>query len=295
MKVTIQECSAEEEEEVIIRCRGIDERISRLLKALQSDQEKLTVFDGEKMHQVQLRDICYFEAVDNRVFAYLDTKVFEIHSKLYELEQQYGNADFFRVSKSVIVNLSKVDHFSPMFQGRMDGLHDKQRACRNIQTIRFTFKGSIRTKKLEGRRNMTKFEFVLNKFYEITAWSLFAAVAMTVLNGDYDTVPASLLWQIPLLSFLGALSSLIYPWDRSMTRKEFVIRIAIHYLIMNGIVLGGGSLFGWFDIHEPLQVAMMALSVAIIFFIISLYSWTKGNREAQKLNQRLKKRNDNES
>ena len=32
MKVTIQECSAEEEEEVIIRCRGIDERISRLLK-----------------------------------------------------------------------------------------------------------------------------------------------------------------------------------------------------------------------------------------------------------------------
>ena len=128
---------------------------------------------------------------------------------------------------------------------------------------------------------MTKFEFVLNKFYEITAWSLFAAVAMTVLNGDYDTVPA--------------LSSLIYPWDRSMTRKEFVIRIAIHYLIMNGIVLGGGSLFGWFDIHEPLQVAMMALSVAIIFFIISLYSWTKGNREAQKLNQRLKKRNDNES
>lgn len=107
---------------------------------------------------------------------------------------------------------------------------------------------------------MTKFEFVLNKFYEITAWSLFAAVAMTVLNGDYDTVPASLLWQIPVLSFLGALSSLIYPWDRSMTRKEFVIRIAIHYLIMNGIVLGGGSLFGWFDIHEPLQVAMMALS-----------------------------------
>lgn len=141
---------------------------------------------------------------------------------------------------------------------------------------------------------MTKFEFVLNKFYEITAWSLLASVVMTLISKS-DMIPSSLLWQIPLLSFLGALSSLIYPWDRSMTRKEFVIRIAIHYLIMNGIILGGGSLFGWFDIHEPLQVAMMALSVAIIFFIISLYSWTKGNREAQKLNQCLKKRNDNES
>ena len=141
---------------------------------------------------------------------------------------------------------------------------------------------------------MTKFEFVLNKFYEITAWSLLASVVMTLISKS-DMIPASLLWQIPLLSFLGALSSLIYPWDRSMTRKEFVIRIAIHYLIMNGIILGGGGFFGWFDIHEPLQVAMMALSVAIIFFIISLYSWTKGNREAQKLNQRLKMRNDNES
>ncbi len=141
---------------------------------------------------------------------------------------------------------------------------------------------------------MTKFEFVLNKFYEITAWSLLASVVMTLISKS-DMIPSSLLWQIPVLSFLGALSSLIYPWDRSMTRKEFVIRIAIHYLIMNGIILGGGGFFGWFDIHEPLQVAMMALSVAIIFFIISLYSWTKGNREAQKLNQRLKKRNDNES
>lgn len=142
---------------------------------------------------------------------------------------------------------------------------------------------------------MSKFEFVLNKFYEITAWSLFAAIVMTLLNGGDGMVPASILWQIPLLSFLGALSSLIYPWDHSMTKKELVLRVIAHYFIMNGIVLGGGSLFGWFDIHEPLQIAMMALSVAIIFFIISLYSWTKGNREAQKLNQRLKKRNDNES
>ena len=75
MKVTIQECASDEEEEIIIRCRGIDERISRLLKALQTDQEKLTVFDGEKMHQVKLRDVCYFEAVDNRVFACMDREV----------------------------------------------------------------------------------------------------------------------------------------------------------------------------------------------------------------------------
>ena len=59
MKVTIQECSAEEEEEVIIRCRGIDERISRLLKALQSDQEKLTVFDGKNASSTASRYLLF--------------------------------------------------------------------------------------------------------------------------------------------------------------------------------------------------------------------------------------------
>ncbi len=136
---------------------------------------------------------------------------------------------------------------------------------------------------------MTRFEFVLNKFYEINAWTLFAAIIMVLVSGS-DTVPASLLWQIPLLSFLGAVSSLIYPWNRSMTKPEFIIRVAIHYLIMNGIILGGGNFFGWFNIREPLQVLFMFLSVAIIFLIISLYSWTKGNNEARRLNQTLKKR-----
>lgn len=48
---------------------------------------------------------------------------------------------------------------------------------------------------------MTKFEFVLNKFYEITVWSLFAAIAMTVLNGGDGMVSASILWQIQYCHF----------------------------------------------------------------------------------------------
>lgn len=138
---------------------------------------------------------------------------------------------------------------------------------------------------------MTRFEFVLNKFYEITVWSLFAAAILSALNGVDNRIPASVLWQIPLVSFLGALSTMIYPWDRSMTKKEFIIRVGLHYLLINAIVLGGGSFFGWFDIHELWQVGVMALSIAIIFVIISYYSWRKANREAENLNERLKGRN----
>ena len=44
---------------------------------------------------------------------------------------------------------------------------------------------------------MTKFEFVLNKFYEITAWSLLASVVMTLISKS-DMIPASLLSDLSL-------------------------------------------------------------------------------------------------
>lgn len=42
--------------------------------------------------------------------------------KLYELERRFSGTDFFRVSKSVILNLAKVRNFSPDFNGRFEAL-----------------------------------------------------------------------------------------------------------------------------------------------------------------------------
>ena len=136
---------------------------------------------------------------------------------------------------------------------------------------------------------MTKFQFILHKFYEITCWSLFAAAVLTASGGSTDgRIPASLLWQLPLVSLPCAVSTLIYPWNRTMSRKEFIVRVILHYLLINLFVLGGGSYFGWFDIHEPISLLLMAASVAVVFAVISIYSWKKGRQEADQLNHRLK-------
>ena len=125
---------------------------------------------------------------------------------------------------------------------------------------------------------MTKFEFVLNKFYEITVWSLFAAIAMTVLNGGDGMVPASILWQIPVLSFLGALSSLIYPWDRGM--KRVCDSRATVYLIMNGVEFDKQLV--WLVYSKSCR--LLYLSVAIIFFVFQRLD----ERKSAKANRRLK-------
>lgn len=120
MKITIQECPPGAEEEIIIRCKSVDESLLKLIYSLRTGRDKLTVSKGDKIFQVKPSDIYYFEAVDNKVFACMEKEVFDTRSKLYELEKQLENTDFFRASKSTIINLARVKNICPAFNGRFE-------------------------------------------------------------------------------------------------------------------------------------------------------------------------------
>lgn len=120
MKITIQDRPDGEEDEIIVRCRHLDDRLLKMIYALKEGREKLTALRDGKFVQLPPKDIYYFEAVDNKVFIYLEKDVYECRFKLYELEQRFMETDFFRATKSTIVNLSKVKSFSPAFNGRFE-------------------------------------------------------------------------------------------------------------------------------------------------------------------------------
>lgn len=122
MKIIIEQIGPEQEEQIVVRCRNLDDSIVALAEELKRRRDKLTVKDGERILQVDPSEVYYFEAVDNKVFLYTKEKVYETKWKLYELEEQFGHANFIRVSKSVIMNLSKVDSFHPDFNGRYEAL-----------------------------------------------------------------------------------------------------------------------------------------------------------------------------
>ena len=120
MKITIQDLPDGEEEEIVIRCRGMDEQLLKLVYALRAGREKLTVSRQERLFRILPSAVYYFEAVDNRVFAYLEKEVYETKLKLYELEERLAGTDFFRASKSTVINLAKVESLSPAFNGRFE-------------------------------------------------------------------------------------------------------------------------------------------------------------------------------
>lgn len=119
MKITFEVPRDGQEDEIIVRCAAPDERLMQLILALR-EEEKLTGYIEDKIVKLSVKEIYYFEAVDNKVFAYTAKETYEIHKKLYEIEQEYARTDFLRISKSVIADISKIAYVKPIFNGRFE-------------------------------------------------------------------------------------------------------------------------------------------------------------------------------
>ena len=131
MKITIMDLLPGEEEEVLIKCNSLTMKVMELINELKHQKEeepvkpvqsvqKLKVYLNGDIHLLAPEDIYYFEYVDQKVFAYGKTKVYEVKSKLYELEELLSKTDFIRVSKSSILNLNKIGSLAPSLGGRFE-------------------------------------------------------------------------------------------------------------------------------------------------------------------------------
>lgn len=118
MKINVEMIDRKEEEQVLIQCYELTQQIDEIINFVKSREESLTAYYDTQMHFVYLQDIYYIEAVDNKVFAYLESQVYELKMKLYEFEELYGEKYFFRCSKSVIVNLMKIEFIKPALNSR---------------------------------------------------------------------------------------------------------------------------------------------------------------------------------
>ena len=122
MKITILDPSVVEEDEIIVKCRFLDEDITLLLNQLKNGSSKMNFYRDNKIVLVDKKEILFFESVDDKVFVYTLEDVFETKLKLYELEQILPAKNFFRANKAVIVNLNKIKSLSPAFGGRFEAV-----------------------------------------------------------------------------------------------------------------------------------------------------------------------------
>lgn len=123
LKIIIEEPENFEEEQIIFKCREMTPELLRIISLLKM-KNNLIAYDRNIIHRIKITSIYYIEVVDNKTFIYCKDKFYESKQKLYEIEECLINSDLLRVSKSIILNLSKVKSLSPALSGRFEAVLD---------------------------------------------------------------------------------------------------------------------------------------------------------------------------
>ena len=119
MKIRLEQIP-QGEEEVIIRYREMTRQLEELLSLLRTPRQRLV---GEK-DGVQLvvdpSEILYIESVEGKTFLYTMQDVVKVEYTLAQLEQLLRGVNFFRCSKSMILNIDKVKALKSLASNRID-------------------------------------------------------------------------------------------------------------------------------------------------------------------------------
>lgn len=118
MEIEICEIGYDKKEYIKIGCHKVDSNVKEIVHFIKSRQGSVDVKNGDMKYNIPIVDIFYVESVDDRTFIYLSGDCYETAHKLYELEEILNERRFIRISKSVIVNLLKIECVKPALNGR---------------------------------------------------------------------------------------------------------------------------------------------------------------------------------
>lgn len=122
MKITVEHTDVAENE-VILRCKNIDDEMLHILSLLKSRSQKICVFkDKNELTLLSPDTVYYCESVDERVFIYCKNDIYQSTFNLSELENTYSSIGFLRISKSMVINLHKIKKLKSYSSGRIETL-----------------------------------------------------------------------------------------------------------------------------------------------------------------------------
>lgn len=121
MKVDIRYVSSPEEECAVLQVCQNHPGIIKLQETIEKATYQtmmLPCFLGEERYSISCEHILYIDTIQEKLFVHTGIKVYEAKKRLYELVEILPE-QFVRISKSVIVNLKQVEHYSPLANGLM--------------------------------------------------------------------------------------------------------------------------------------------------------------------------------
>lgn len=119
MKITLQQIG-EGNEEVIIRYRQMSKQIDNIVKFVEGQNEKLLCIKEGQQFFINIHKVIYLESVDGMTYLYTDEDVYKVNLTLAQFELLYMQEGFFRCSKSMVINIYRINRLKSMSSNRID-------------------------------------------------------------------------------------------------------------------------------------------------------------------------------
>lgn len=101
----------------------------------------------------------------------------------------------------------------------------------------------------------------------------------------------NIFWRILLLAALTTLPSLVLYSPKELSKKEVLVRQAIHLAILLSILLYLGYVWDWVVMSQPIQLAFYLFLIIIVYLAVKLLVFQRDKKVADQLNIGLKKYN----
>ncbi|ULT59285.1 DUF3021 domain-containing protein [Neobacillus drentensis] len=91
---------------------------------------------------------------------------------------------------------------------------------------------------------------------------------------------------IMAFSFISALIGFILYSPKDLSEQKMRLRIIIHFITLEILLIALASVFT--IVNNALDGIILALQIAVIYFLVRLLSWKNDKKDAEKINEKLK-------
>ena len=132
---------------------------------------------------------------------------------------------------------------------------------------------------------------VIMQFFIITVCAMFViAASNTLFSGGLNyPIDASFPWVMMLTGFLGSLPSLLFFFRNEPTKKQFYIRVAIHFFAIEAVILIEGRILGWYSTFNNMMI--IAAMVFVVYALVWVFSFISDRSAAVNINKALERFN----
>lgn len=89
-----------------------------------------------------------------------------------------------------------------------------------------------------------------------------------------------------ICALAGDLPSLIFYSSKEISEKEMRLRIIIHFVVLEVVILTLANVMAW--IRGPIDTLLLAIQIAVIYVLVRFLTWRDDRKSAHRINEKLK-------